>query len=144
MNGDNDIYAMPNMGCLVGTAYQAMTGRLNECLKREKLGITVAEYMVLRALYSTDGLQMCQLSDMLGKDRAAICRTVATMAHKGLVRTEPVSHKCVRCCLAPAGTALKPKVLEIAQHQQQALEERFTPEELAIFRRMLRTIINED
>ena len=96
MNSINSLSKTPAIGCLIGTAYQILLSRLASTLKEAGLDITTSEYLVLRAIYSNDGLQQCEIAEMVGKDKAAICRCVAGLAKKGLVRTESVSHKCLR------------------------------------------------
>ena len=90
---DKSTYRSPYLGCLVGAAYQKMTSELEIALKRERLSITVGEYMILRALYSHNQLQQCEICQMVGKDKASICRSVSALKKKGLVKTETVSHK---------------------------------------------------
>ena len=132
---------MPNVGCMVGTAYQVLVARLGEILDKSGLGISVPEYMVLRALYTKDGMQQCEIGEMIGKDKAAICRTVKAMGKKGLVRTEPVSHKCLKVYIADKGSAIKPEIFKIADWRHQALVRLVTTDELAIFEKVLKKII---
>lgn len=139
---DKLLYDMPNMGCLVGTAYQMLLSQLNEALLEAAIPVTTAEYMILRALYTKEGLQQCDLAEMVGKDQSAVCRTVSTMEKKDLVRTEIISHKCRRVYLSEAGKDLEPEILRVAQERQEAISYLFTDEELAAFEKTLRKIIN--
>lgn len=103
MTNEDYTYPMPNVGCLVGIAYQVLTSRLAAALADAGLNISVPEYLILRTLYIKDGLQQCEIADMLSKDKGAISRNVAEMSKKGIVRTEPVSYKCRRVYLSPEG-----------------------------------------
>lgn len=134
---------MPNLGCMVGTAYQTMLSRLDSALAEKGLDITTGEYLVLRAVFTGDGMQQCDIASLIGKDKSAVCRTVSALARKGLVRTEAVSHKCQRVYLTERGKEIEPKVMQVAHERHQALTSMLTSEELATFSTILEKIINE-
>ncbi len=138
---ENNIYGFPNMGCMLGTAYQVLVARLAAKLEKEHCDITVPEYMVLRALYSRDGMQQCEIGEMVGKDKGAVCRTVKSLETKGLVTTEQVSHKCLKVYISEKGRAVEPKIIGIAEEREKSLSEILTPEELSSFRAILTKII---
>lgn len=133
---------MPCVGCLMGSAFQRLTVQLEAALKREGLEITSAEYMILRALYSRDGLQQCEIVDMVGKDKSSICRSVSTLAKKDLVITEPISYKCIRVWLTDKAREIRPKVMLIADERHQALLNIATPKDIEAFVRVLKAIMN--
>lgn len=143
MNEEMSIYRMPNMGCLVGSAYQKMVAQLVEELMKAGLSISVSEYLVLRALYTRDGMQQCEIGNLIGKDKSAICRTVSAMSKRGLVRTEPISHKCLRVWLTEESKSIKPKIMAVAENRQKALAELCSQEELEVFNIVLHKIINQ-
>ncbi len=134
---------MPNVGCMLGTAYQTLVSQLAEELAKSKLGITVPEYLILRALYTQDGMQQCEIASMVGKDKGAVSRCVASMIKKGLVTTECVSYKCLRVYLSSQGKAIEPTVMAIAKSRHETLSSLLTPEERAIFATVLKKIIQE-
>lgn len=134
-------YGMPCVGCLIGTAFQRMTSQLDEALRRADLGIKTGEYMILRALYTKDGLQQCEISDMVGKDKSAINRSVGAIERKGLIRTEAVSHKCVRVWLTEKGKELRPRIMKIAAERQQALCSLAPDKDIDSFVKVLKEII---
>ena len=135
-------YDMPYVGCLMGSAFQRLTVQLEAALKREGLGITAAEYMILRALYSRDGLQQCEIVDMIGKDKSSICRSVSALAKKNLVNTEPVSYKCIRVWLTEKARKIQPQVMLIAAERHQALLNLATSKDIEAFVRVLKAIVN--
>lgn len=120
---------MPNMGCMVGTAYQAMVAGMAKRLRAAGMKLTVPEYMVLRALYSEEGIQQCELAAILGKDQSAICRGVIMMEKKGLLRTEQISHKCRKVFLTSESEALRPKIMAVAEEAHTDLLSILGPEE---------------
>ncbi len=135
---------MPNMGCMIGTAYQVMVSQLEEALKSAGLPIAVPEYLILRVLYDFDGLQQCEIASALGKDKAAVCRTVGTMVKKGLVSTQSVSHKCLRVFLTPKAKDMKPSIIEVASDREKHFMTLGTREEIDIFSKIIKRIINEN
>ncbi|MDE7347425.1 MAG: MarR family transcriptional regulator [Muribaculaceae bacterium] len=140
---DNEkTYDMPYVGCLMGSAFQRLTVQLEAALKRVGLGITAAEYMIIRALYSRDGLQQCEIVDMVGKDKSSICRSVAALAKKALVRTEPVSYKCIRVWLTDKAREIQPSVMQIATERHQALLNLATRKDIEAFVRVLKAIVD--
>lgn len=131
----------PALGCKVGRAYQIMMCQLAAALKESRLNITPSEYMVLRAVYSKEGMQQCEIAEMVGKDKAAVCRCVAGLTHKGLLVTQPVSYKCLKVYLTDKSRELEPKIMKVARIRHKALADLTTPEELEIFTNILDKII---
>lgn len=130
------------LGCKVGSAYQIILSQLADALKEARLDITPGEYLVLRSVYSKEGLQQCEIADMVGKDKACVCRCVSVLEKKGLVVTESVSHKCLRVYLTEKSREIKPKIMEIATKRHQALLKLTSPGELEIFNGILEKIIS--
>lgn len=133
----------PALGCLIGKAYQTLLSQLSSALKEAGLDLTTSEYLVLRALYSSEGIQQCEIAQMVGKDKAAVCRCVAGLEKKGLVRTESVSHKCLRVYLSDKALDIEPKVMEVARRRHKALADLTNPGDLAIFTEILQKVINQ-
>lgn len=133
---------MPNVGCMLGMAYQILASSLAVALKEAGLDVTVPEYLILRALYTKDDLQQCEIADMVGKDKGAVSRSVAVMAHKELVRTEPVSYKCTRVRLTPRGRDIEKKIMEVAKIRHDALSTLITADEMESFVKVLKIIIS--
>ena len=135
-------YGMPYVGCLMGTAFQRLTTQLEAVLKREGLSITSAEYMILRALYSRDGLQQCEIVEMVGKDKSSICRSVASLVKKGFVNTETLSYKCIRVWLTDKAMETEPLIMRIATERHQALLDLAPEKDIDTFVRVLKAIID--
>lgn len=134
---------MPNVGCMIGTAYQVLLSRLSVALADAGLDITTAEYMVLRVLYDEEGLQQCDIAEIIGRDKAGVSRCVAAMERKGFVRTEAVSHKCLRVYLSDKGRAIEAAVMGVANERQLALESIVEGSDMETFVKVLRTIIQQ-
>ena len=134
---------MPNLGCLIGTVYQQQLSVLAFALAEEGLDINPSEYLVLRSLYSRDGMQQCDMATLLGKDKAGVSRCVANMEHKGLVKSEFVSHKCRRVWLSDKGKEIEPLLMKIAQARHKALADLIDQEDMKTFVNVLRKILNQ-
>lgn len=139
---DNSQIDSPALGCMIGRAYQILLGQLAAALKDAGLDLTTSEYLVLRAVYSKEGLQQCEIADMVGKDKAAVCRCVAGLEKKGLVATESVSHKCLRVQLTEKSRKIEPTIMEVAARRYKALLDLTSVDELETLTHILENIIN--
>lgn len=144
MNELSKIYESPNMGCMIGTAYQVLLEELSKALESEGLPLTTSEYLILRVLYDRDGLQQCEIAAALGKDKAAVCRSVSGMVRKGIVSTQSISHKCRKLFLTPTAREMEPLVMKVAKERESKLASMISPEEMKIFSSVLCRIINKD
>lgn len=143
MKNERTTYETPCVGCLIGSAFQKLTTQLEAALKAAGLEITSAEYMILRALYSQDGLQQCEIAGMVGKDKASICRSVTALSGKGLVRSEQLSHKCRRVWLTEAGRGIESRIMTIAGERHKALSAIASESDLEALVRVLVSIMND-
>ncbi|MDE6247916.1 MAG: MarR family transcriptional regulator [Muribaculaceae bacterium] len=141
MKVENSFYQAPALGCMLSTANQVLLKELERALKAAGLNLTSSEYLVLRALYTKDGIQQCEIADLVGRDKAGVCRCVTGLVKKGLVWVEPVSYKCLRVHLSDSAVAIKPQVLQVAENRHRALIELLSPEELDAFTMALDKII---
>ena len=132
---------MPCIGCRLGSAYQRLIGQLDEALRRHGLGITSGEYLILRSLFSTDGLQQCEIADMVAKDKSSVSRSVAALVRKGLVRTEPVSYKCNKVWITDKARDIKPSIMLVADERHEALCRLAPHDDLEAFARVLEAIL---
>lgn len=135
------VYEIPNLGCLLGMAYQAELSRLSRVLGENGLGITAAEYLIIRLLLTRGKMQQCELSRTLNKDRASISRSIKSLENKGMVRVNQISYKCCIVSLTEQGRGMEPRVLDVAEKMQQGLAERITPGQMSNLREILKEII---
>ncbi len=142
MKTKDDIYGIPNLGCLLGLAYQTEISRLNAKLAAADSGITPAEYLILRILYTRGATQQCDISRILGKDKASVNRSIHSLVKKGLVNSDAVSYKCCMVSLTGAGESMRPEILEIAQRCHNDIAARLTPRQMDTLREILERIID--
>ncbi|MBD5201496.1 MAG: MarR family transcriptional regulator [Bacteroidales bacterium] len=136
-------YEMPNVGCKLGAANQRLLTELAGALGNEKLPVTPAEYLVLRAVFSEDGIQQCEIAELIGKDKGTVCRTVASLERKGFVTTQSVSHRCLRVYASEEGRRVEPRIMAVAGERHKALESLLTPLEREVFVSVLDKILNK-
>ncbi|MDE5969338.1 MAG: MarR family transcriptional regulator [Muribaculaceae bacterium] len=141
MKTENKTYQSPALGCMLGSANQILLDELEKALKEANLDLTTVDYLVLRALYSKDGIQQCEIADMVGRDKAGICRCVTGLVKKGLVRTEPISYKCLKVYLTDKARSIESGVMQVAEIRHQALADLVGPAELEVFNKVLEKII---
>ncbi len=134
-------YSSSAIGCMIGCANQILLSQLENALRDAALPLTPLEYLVLRAIYSQEGLQQCEIADMVGRDRAGVCRAVSALVKKGLVATQTVSYKCMRVYLTDKSRAMEPKVLHVADSRHQALLDLVGTEKFEVFNEVLQKII---
>ena len=134
-------YDIPNIGCLLGIAYQTETARLNSALSEADIDITAAEYLILRTLYSYGPIQQCEISKTLGKDKASINRSIHSLVKKGLISADTISYKCSIISLTPEGTSLKSKLIKIGERAHNRLSARISKQQMETLREILELII---
>jgi DNA-binding MarR family transcriptional regulator len=85
-------------------------------LKVESRGVTVAEWVVMRALFDSDGLNPSHVADSIGLTRGAVSKLVNRLAAKGLVRcrSEPKDRRYQVVSLTEQGRKLVPVLAELA------------------------------
>lgn len=141
MTTKESTYGIPNVGCLLGIAYQTEVARLTQALAEANLDVTAAEYLILRVLFNHDKIQQCDIGKILVKDKASISRGVQSLAKKGYVDATPVSYKCSIISLTEEGYSLKQPLLEVADKLHQTLSSKITHEQMQKLREILELII---
>ena len=114
----NDNAKLPSLeidalGYWMDRSFRAMIKTLNESLKEANLDLQHSQFVVLRRLSVKDGAGQSELSKILGKNPAAISRSVNYLETKGFVRREPATCCKYRVFLTEAGKKLVPKLIEI-------------------------------
>ncbi len=84
--------------------------------KVESRGVTVAEWVVMRAMFDSDGIHPSQLADSIGLTRGAVSKLVDRLAAKGLVvcRSEKKDRRYQIVNLTASGRSLVPNLAALA------------------------------
>lgn len=90
-------------------------------LKVESHGVTVAEWVVLRALFDVESVHPSQVADTIGMTRGAISKLVDRLSRKKLVhgRTDPADRRFQAIALSAAGRKLVPRLAGLADQNDQ-------------------------
>ena len=101
--------------------------------KVERHGVTVAEWVVLRALFDTDGVQPSELATTLGLTRGAISKLVDRLLAKELVSVRSVEQdgRAQLVTLEASGRRLVPKLAALADENDAQAFGHLAPEQRA-------------
>jgi len=89
--------------------------------KLEGEGVTVAQWVVLRTLYGTHGMNLNEAALAIGVDKSSLSRMVERLLQKGWVtRTGGDDRRSICLALTPAGKKLVPHLARIADANDRA------------------------
>lgn len=142
MTTKDTIYNLPNLGCLLGSAYHAEEARLAAALAKAEINISPAEYVILRILFAHGEMQQCEISRIICKDKASVSRNVKSLVSKELATARQISYKCSMVSLTDKGESLETRLLDIAETLQNGLSERISAQQMDNLREILEKIIN--
>jgi DNA-binding MarR family transcriptional regulator len=112
-------------------------------VKVEQRGVTVAEWVVLRALYERDGVKPSELAAKLGLTRGAISKLVDRLAAKGLASVHSDAHdgRAQLVTLSDAGRQLVPALSALADENDAEAFGHLDHEQRASLRALLGSIV---
>jgi DNA-binding MarR family transcriptional regulator len=87
-------------------------------MKLAQHGVTVAEWVVMRALFDNHGLRPSEISNSIGLTRGAVSKLLERLANKGLLvrRGDVDDHRAQVVALTASGRRLVPKLAALADH----------------------------
>lgn len=108
----------------------------------EAEGVTVAEWVVLRALYGVDPMAPSQLAERMGMTKGAISKLADRLVAKDLAERREAGGDGRRQSLAlrPQGHALVPRLAALADQNDADSFEGLAPEERRELERLLRKL----
>ncbi len=106
-------------------------------------GLTAPQFWVLVGLAEHPGLSQCALGERVRADAPTISRTLAALADRRLVRTDPdpADRRRTRVYLTPAGERMAARLRAVATQIREAVQAGMTPSEVAALRAGLRRVI---
>lgn len=112
-------------------------------LKVESHGVTVAEWVVLRALFESAAVNPSQLADTIGMTRGAISKLLNRLVDKGLVRcrTSKTDRRYQTVTLSSSGRKLVPVLATLADQNDHEFFGHLGDEERAQLTMRLRNIV---
>lgn len=108
----------------------------------EGAGVTVAEWVFLRALLDSSAIAPSHLAERMGMTKGAISRLADRLAAKGLVQraANPDDARAQTLALTPRGRALVPRLSAIADRNDAAFFGVLSPADRSALGRLLRGI----
>lgn len=111
--------------------------------KVEARGVVVAEWVMLRELYSDPSLGPSQFADMLGMTRGGVSKLVDRLLDKGLLTRKPSieDRRAQVLSLTEAGRQLVPELAALADDNDAEFFDHLTAEDRAAMERILKGIV---
>ncbi len=112
-------------------------------MKVEGHGVTVAEWVVLRALFRRDGVKPSELATTLGLTRGAISKLVDRLASKELVsvQSDVRDGRAQLVTLKASGRRLVPELAALADENDAAAFGHLEPAQRAALLAMLKSVV---
>ncbi len=79
------------LGVYLDFAFNSLVGELNRSLHNLGLPLNHAQFVIIQKLFIKDGQSQSDIARSVGKDRAAISRSLNTLEENGFIRREAVS-----------------------------------------------------
>lgn len=126
---------------LLHRAAQRMRNAVGE--QAERYGIGLRDHIVLSAVHRTPDLTQIELGKALGLDKTTLMSQLDRLERAGLVerRTDLRDRRARIPVLSEAGDKVRAAVAETSKQVEARALEAFAPDEVALLRRMLFTII---
>lgn len=111
----------------------------------EAHGVTVAEWVILRALFDARSMKPSALSEQVGLTRGAVSKLVDRLASKELVRTraDSADRRSVGVQLTTSGRKLVPTLARLADENDAAFFACLSARERAAFRDTLQRLVEQ-
>ncbi len=111
--------------------------------KVEAHGVTVAEWVVLRAMFDHESMNPSQLAEQIGLTRGAVSKLIDRLERKHLVqrRTEREDRRYQLVSLTPAGRTLVPALARLADENDREFFGHLRDEERAGLSALLHDIV---
>ena len=113
-------------------------------VKVERLGVTVAEWVVMRALFDEGGMKPSVLAEKIGLTRGAVSKLVDRLATKKLivVRADPRDGRAQVVALSASGRRLVPELAALADENDAEAFGHIAAEDRASLVRALRAVVD--
>jgi DNA-binding MarR family transcriptional regulator len=113
--------------------------------KVEALGVTVAEWVLMRQLLDFDALAPSKLAERMGMTRGAITKLADRLIGKGFItRTaDPQDGRAQTLSLTASGRALTPKLADLADRNDAEFFDHLAPDDRAALIRILAEIVEK-
>lgn len=103
------------LGALLSKALFSFNSLHRARMEQNGIDLPHSQFLIMRYLYDTDGLSQAELAKLLGKDTAAIKRTVDNLESKGLIKREQATLRKNRVCITEKGLSIMPAIRDITR-----------------------------
>ena len=103
------------LGFLLSRALFSLTALHRINIKNAGLNLPYSQVLVLRYLHDSDGLSQADLARLMGKDTAAIKRTLDRLESKGLIERRQVTLRKNSIHITDKGIRMMPAVWKITK-----------------------------
>ena len=109
----------------------------------EGMGVTTAEWVVMRVLHDVETLAPSQVAERMGMTRGAISKLADRLINKGMVARsrDPEDGRAQALSLTPRGRALVPDLARLADENDAAFFRALTDEEREALAAILRKMV---
>lgn len=130
---------------LIFTAQQKLRTHLGNVMVRENVRVTPAQAGILFLLAEKDGRTMSELSRILSIDNSTLTGLVDRLEKAGLARRDasPNDRRASHVYISPEGVQEMKKARSIVGRVNREITDGFTPEELASFKKILRSFFHK-
>ncbi|MGE3872969.1 MAG: MarR family winged helix-turn-helix transcriptional regulator [Parvibaculaceae bacterium] len=106
-------------------------------------GVTVAEWVMMRALYGKEPMPPSRLADEMGMTRGAITKLAGRLVKKSLIvrKADRDDGRAQTLALTPRGASLVPKLAALADHNDAEFFDCLTRAEREALERLLRRLV---
>jgi DNA-binding MarR family transcriptional regulator len=139
--------SVSNLEDHLGYWLRFVSNHVSDAFRRmvETHGVTVAEWVVLRELWSVDSVNPSQLAEKLGLTRGAISKLVERIVQKGLARRDvgDDDRRFQTVTLLPAGRKLVPVLARLADQNEDEFFGSLPPTDRKRLARLLREMVRQ-
>jgi DNA-binding MarR family transcriptional regulator len=116
----------------------------NFALRLEGQGVTVAQWVVLRALYGREPMALMTAAGEVGVDASTLSRMVERLVQKGLVErvTDPADRRGVKLSLSDAGAAMVPELARLADDNDAQFFKSLSDEQRRLFLKLIHQLLD--
>jgi DNA-binding MarR family transcriptional regulator len=122
MSKESSLKTISRRGDYLGFWLRVLSNGVSKTFEKslESHGVTVAQWVVLRALYGQES-SLNELSKAIGIDQGSTSRMVERLVQRQLLtrETPPENRRAVRITLTPAGVNLVPKLASAADANEE-------------------------
>ncbi len=142
MNNEHktEIVEIDTLGYHIDRALNGMVKLLNKKFVENDIDLQHAQYIILQVLWCCEGISQSQLSGIIGKDPAAICRALKYLESKGYVERQDKNGKTNAVFLTDYAHSMRHSIESVVDSVIATATAGITPGGVEILKQMLDTI----